>query len=287
MENADDIEEILDRISLHGGSLVMSDGVQISDDLRDQSLPTDPARPPTPTFITISLLYRLDTVKKNASLLRYLVGAMSNIDANSFPMIMGRVTEKTAMMMAKSPKHSVFEDSFATDNVGKAEESWRTRLLQVVESINSKVAITVMLEWPRKAMGHLLVILTTAFILCYSSSCSEALVSCWDTFTWNPPRSAIHSRKVLSVLDSGDHALRRYPSGEERCIACMLWEAICPAQAITTEAETRPDGSLRSTRCDIDMTNVFTAAFVKRHAQSTPSLRVQIANFLQELIRNC
>ncbi|VDP10991.1 unnamed protein product [Heligmosomoides polygyrus] len=58
----------------------------------------------------------------------------------------------------------------------------------------------------------------------------------------------------LSSRFRGEHALRRYPSGEERCIACKLCEAVCPAQAITIEAETRPDGSRRTTRYDIDMT---------------------------------
>lgn len=58
----------------------------------------------------------------------------------------------------------------------------------------------------------------------------------------------------ISPRFRGEHALRRYPSGEERCIACKLCEAICPAQAITIEAEPREDGSRKTTRYDIDMT---------------------------------
>ena len=58
----------------------------------------------------------------------------------------------------------------------------------------------------------------------------------------------------ISPRFRGEHALRRYPSGEERCIACKLCEAVCPAQAITIEAEPREDGSRRTTRYDIDMT---------------------------------
>ena len=63
-----------------------------------------------------------------------------------------------------------------------------------------------------------------------------------------------NERAPLSPRFKGEHALRRYPNGEERCIACKLCEAICPAQAITIEAEPRDDGSRRTPRYDIDMT---------------------------------
>jgi len=62
-----------------------------------------------------------------------------------------------------------------------------------------------------------------------------------------------YEKGPLSPRFRGEHALRRYPSGEERCIACKLCEAVCPAQAITIEAEPRDDGSRRTTRYDIDM----------------------------------
>ena len=60
-----------------------------------------------------------------------------------------------------------------------------------------------------------------------------------------------HEKGPLSPRFRGEHALRRYPNGEERCIAAKLCEAICPAQAITIDAEPREDGSRRTTRYDI------------------------------------
>ena len=70
-----------------------------------------------------------------------------------------------------------------------------------------------------------------------------------------------HEKGPLSPRFRGELALRRYANGEERCIACKLCEAICPAQAITIEAEPREDGSRRTTRYDIDMTKCIYCGF--------------------------
>jgi NADH-quinone oxidoreductase subunit I len=59
----------------------------------------------------------------------------------------------------------------------------------------------------------------------------------------------------------GLHALRRYPNGEERCIACKLCEAVCPALAITIESDQRDDGTRRTTRYDIDLTKCIFCGF--------------------------
>lgn len=71
-----------------------------------------------------------------------------------------------------------------------------------------------------------------------------------DKLTLNYP----FEKGPLSTRFRGEHVLRRYLSGEERCIACKLCETICPAQAITIDAEPRVDGSRRTTRYDLDMT---------------------------------
>ena len=87
---------------------------------------------------------------------------------------------------------------------------------------------------------------------------SELLSGMWLTLKYAfRPKATInypYERSPLSPRFKGEHALRRYPNGEERCIACKLCEAVCPALAITIEAEPREDGSRRTTRYDIDMT---------------------------------
>ena len=78
-----------------------------------------------------------------------------------------------------------------------------------------------------------------------------------------PKKTVIYpnERGPQSPRFRGEHALRRYASGEERCIACKLCEAVCPALAITIEAEPRDDGSRRTTRYDIDMTKCIYCGF--------------------------
>ncbi len=68
-------------------------------------------------------------------------------------------------------------------------------------------------------------------------------------------------RTPMSPRFRGLHALRRYPNGEERCIACKLCEAVCPALAITIESEERADGTRRTTRYDIDLTKCIFCGF--------------------------
>ncbi|THV08282.1 NADH-quinone oxidoreductase [Dendrothele bispora CBS 962.96] len=80
---------------------------------------------------------------------------------------------------------------------------------------------------------------------------------------FRPPYTIMYpfEKGPLSPRFRGEHALRRYPNGEERCIACKLCEAICPAQAITIESEVRMDGSRRTTKYDIDMTKCIYCGF--------------------------
>ncbi|MGH7000349.1 MAG: NADH-quinone oxidoreductase subunit NuoI [Stellaceae bacterium] len=92
----------------------------------------------------------------------------------------------------------------------------------------------------------------------YSLLLTELVSGLWLTLTYMFKRPVTvnypYEKGPLSPRFRGEHALRRYPNGEERCIACKLCEAVCPALAITIEAEAREDGSRRTTRYDIDMT---------------------------------
>ena len=70
-----------------------------------------------------------------------------------------------------------------------------------------------------------------------------------------------YEKNPISPRFRGEHALRRYPNGEERCIACKLCEAVCPAMAITIESAQREDGTRRTTRYDIDLTKCIFCGF--------------------------
>jgi NADH-quinone oxidoreductase subunit I len=70
-----------------------------------------------------------------------------------------------------------------------------------------------------------------------------------------------YEKGPISPRFRGEHALRRYEDGEERCIACKLCEAVCPALAITIESELRDDGTRRTTRYDIDMNKCIYCGF--------------------------
>ena len=78
------------------------------------------------------------------------------------------------------------------------------------------------------------------------------------------PKATINypfEKNPLSPRFRGEHALRRYPNGEERCIACKLCEAVCPALAITIESDQRDDGTRRTTRYDIDLVKCIFCGF--------------------------
>jgi NADH-quinone oxidoreductase subunit I len=85
----------------------------------------------------------------------------------------------------------------------------------------------------------------------------ELLQGLWLTFKylWRPKYTLMYpmEKTPQSPRFRGLHALRRYPNGEERCIACKLCEAVCPALAITIDSEQRADGTRRTTRYDIDL----------------------------------
>ena len=94
---------------------------------------------------------------------------------------------------------------------------------------------------------------------------TELLAGMWVTWRkfWTPKVTVNYPEEKTpqSPRFRGLHALRRYPNGEERCIACKLCEAVCPALAIHIESAQRPDGTRRTTRYDIDLTKCIFCGF--------------------------
>ena len=93
----------------------------------------------------------------------------------------------------------------------------------------------------------------------------ELFKGLWLTwkYMWRPKYTVYYPFETIPRSDRfrGLHALRRYPNGEERCIACKLCEAVCPALAINIESDVREDGTRRTTRYDIDLTKCIFCGF--------------------------
>jgi NADH-quinone oxidoreductase subunit I len=89
-------------------------------------------------------------------------------------------------------------------------------------------------------------------------------------------------RTPISPRFRGLHALRRYPNGEERCIACKLCEAVCPANAITIESEMRDDGTRRTTMYDIDLFKCIFCGFCEEACPVDAIVETQIFDYAFE-----
>ena len=112
---------------------------------------------------------------------------------------------------------------------------------------------------------------------------TEILQGLWLTFSYMFKRRVTvnypYEKGPLSPRFRGEHALRRYASGEERCIACKLCEAVCPAMAITIESEQREDGTRRTTRYDIDLSKCIFCGFCEESSPVDSIVETRILEY--------
>src|SRR5512142_302920 len=99
-------------------------------------------------------------------------------------------------------------------------------------------------------------------------------------YMWKPKYTMRYPMEKIPQSNRfrGLHALRRYPNGEERCIACKLCESVCPALAITIDSEQRPDGTRRTTRYDIDLFKCIYCGFCE---ESCPVDSIVLTDILE------
>lgn len=100
------------------------------------------------------------------------------------------------------------------------------------------------------------------------------------------PKITVHfpeEKTPQSPRFRGLHALRRYPNGEERCIACKLCEAVCPAMAITIDSEQRSDGTRRTTRYDIDLSKCIFCGFCEESCPVDSIVETRILEYHGEI----
>lgn len=96
------------------------------------------------------------------------------------------------------------------------------------------------------------------------------------------PKMTIHFPEEMTPVSPrfrGLHALRRYPNGEERCIACKLCEAVCPALAITIESEQRADGTRRTTRYEIDLFKCIFCGFCEESCPVDSIVETRLSHY--------
>lgn len=125
--------------------------------------------------------------------------------------------------------------------------------------------------------------MTTIAHLIKSFTLWEFVKAHWLTLQYFfKPKATVNypfEKNPLSPRFRGEHALRRYPNGEERCIACKLCEAVCPALAITIESDQRADGSRRTTRYDIDLTKCIFCGFCEEACPVDAIVETQILEY--------